>query len=342
MNKTNDKIILFTCLNLWGTLLVIIGHSGFSEDYITNTFGSIHRWIYSFHMPLFFFISGLLFQYTIRNKKLENTFIFLKKKFIKLIIPYLTLGTLLFIIKKLFSQYSQSNSDFSFLSYLLMFISPQSPGNPLGYLWFLLTLFLIFTLQISLFNFLSRLSIQFLIFSIIICTFLSLITDKYVLIFNLSKVIYYNIFFNFGMLFLDKLLEEDKNKYNGILILLFFLLSTIIFNINTNQFISLIVSPLLGIYISILICKQLINNRLIVSICKFTSKYSYSIYLLHWFTQYFVKIIMENVFHFKSIALFPLMIIFGIMGPIGICLLYDSLRLENTKIYQLTKIIIGR
>ena len=76
MNKTNDKIILFTCLNLWGTLLVIIGHSGFSEDYITNTFGLIHRWIYSFHMPLFFFISGLLFQYTIRNKKLDNTFIF--------------------------------------------------------------------------------------------------------------------------------------------------------------------------------------------------------------------------------------------------------------------------
>lgn len=47
-------------LQTFGILLVVLGHSfyRFSADY------PVIRWIYGFHMPLFFFISGYLLRYT--------------------------------------------------------------------------------------------------------------------------------------------------------------------------------------------------------------------------------------------------------------------------------------
>lgn len=35
-------------------MLVVLGHSGVSEP--------LFQWIYSFHMPLFFFVSGIFFK----------------------------------------------------------------------------------------------------------------------------------------------------------------------------------------------------------------------------------------------------------------------------------------
>lgn len=57
-----------------GIWLVVLGHMGLANDTIINI-------IYSFHMPLFFFISG----YLVKPKSLKNT---IKKNFIALIIPY--------------------------------------------------------------------------------------------------------------------------------------------------------------------------------------------------------------------------------------------------------------
>jgi len=57
-----------------GIWLVVLGHMGLANATIINI-------IYSFHMPLFFFISG----YLVKPKSLKNT---IKKNFIALIIPY--------------------------------------------------------------------------------------------------------------------------------------------------------------------------------------------------------------------------------------------------------------
>lgn len=68
MSKSNHLIAL---LPVWGILLVVLGHSGFEEPIIQNELSWLHSWIYSFHMPLFFLISGYLFSLT--NPVLEKT-----------------------------------------------------------------------------------------------------------------------------------------------------------------------------------------------------------------------------------------------------------------------------
>lgn len=66
----------------YGMIMVILAHLGV---------GVIGFWIYSFHMPLFFFLSGFVFS----DKYSFGTF--LKKKITKIIIPYFSLGVPLVI-----------------------------------------------------------------------------------------------------------------------------------------------------------------------------------------------------------------------------------------------------
>ena len=63
-----------------GMILVMFGHASFPKVLTTE--------IFTFHVPLFFFISGYIFFYP----KYKNYKEFVKKKIISLAIPYFTLS----------------------------------------------------------------------------------------------------------------------------------------------------------------------------------------------------------------------------------------------------------
>ena len=69
------RVKYFDIAKAIGIILMIIGHCGIKNRYINN-------FIFSFHMPLFFFISGYFFKYR-EDKEC------LKRNFKKLIIPYI-------------------------------------------------------------------------------------------------------------------------------------------------------------------------------------------------------------------------------------------------------------
>lgn len=71
------------------TIMVVIGHCDYhyTELWLTT-------WVYSFHMPLFFIISGMLF----RPEKYDNFKHFLKKKFKGLVVPYLIFSLITFVV----------------------------------------------------------------------------------------------------------------------------------------------------------------------------------------------------------------------------------------------------
>ena len=64
MNE-NRKLSFISVANIIGTVLVVFGHS-YTLDYddITPVMLAIRTFIYYFHMPLFFFISGFLAVYS--------------------------------------------------------------------------------------------------------------------------------------------------------------------------------------------------------------------------------------------------------------------------------------
>ena len=82
-------------------ILVVIGHADMTSAYDELW---IKRWIYSFHMPLFVFVSGFLFCYTTPNIESTPSKSFLLKKAQRLLLPFLVINTIIFLIKTMFGN----------------------------------------------------------------------------------------------------------------------------------------------------------------------------------------------------------------------------------------------
>lgn len=121
--------------------LVVFGHliQRYTYDSISNPCFEI---IYSFHMPLFFFLSGFIANKTTLIADISSYVTFLKKKTITLLLPFFTWSIL---VRFAFRQYNYSLDSAKQL--LIEQITHPS-------LWFLLTLYEIM-LIFSIFNFLS-------------------------------------------------------------------------------------------------------------------------------------------------------------------------------------------
>lgn len=87
MTKDNRIEWIDICKGI-GIILVVIGHTG-----IGQISPAIYDYIYSFHMPLFYFLSGLTF----KNDKYNSLATFLKRRFWTLILPFLILNLIVYI-----------------------------------------------------------------------------------------------------------------------------------------------------------------------------------------------------------------------------------------------------
>ena len=103
MTKTN-KIPFITLLQVFAIMCVFLGHAthifsswgwyGHNAD-VNSICNTIHHIVYSFHMPLFIFLSGYLLGY-----KKDETFDYIKyiiKRFKRLIIPLFIVGICYYI-----------------------------------------------------------------------------------------------------------------------------------------------------------------------------------------------------------------------------------------------------
>lgn len=120
-----------------GIILVVLAH--YSLPIALDTY------IFSFHMPLFFFISGFLFDF---GKYAESASIFVKERFKSLIVPYFCFAVITcifcFLLDELYKPDVTSikffeNSMLHGISHILVAFGPAISYNPP--LWFLTCLF---------------------------------------------------------------------------------------------------------------------------------------------------------------------------------------------------------
>ena len=86
--------------------------------------GWTHRFIYAFHMPLFFFISGYLF----KSDKYNSFKDFFKKRFKRLIIPYLIYSVFTWTIWAIFRYITHSDVKSYFMP-LVQTVIAQGSGE---------------------------------------------------------------------------------------------------------------------------------------------------------------------------------------------------------------------
>ena len=132
-NKLVSKVELNYINNLKATavLLVILGHSiQYTNSKYDNDF--IFKFIYSFHMPLFFFVSGFLLGYT----KREN---FISKRIKNLLIPFLAWAIFYSFYSNIYNYYVLNiplNVNLFFIFWIKLIKAPDNGG--LWFLWILL------------------------------------------------------------------------------------------------------------------------------------------------------------------------------------------------------------
>ena len=276
----------FDLLKGIGIILVYLGHAFHLPNlYISGgIYYYIQSTIYSFHMPLFFFVSGFFSNSLGRKIDYKR---FYKNKFERLFIPYLFINLLDYIPRKIFPNLV--NSEFGGFRDLLFY------GTKIS--WFVYTLFILFLI----FPLLKEVILKrekYFIFGL----FLLFINIKgygnNIEIFSINKVISYGIFFYFGY----KLREYyNSNFINKIMNSKFFivLLGIIFIGFSYKKFyisvINTIFFGILGTIFVLIIIKKINRNYKNFKIIEFIGKNSLTFYLIEGFIAVVYRTILIRI-----------------------------------------------
>ncbi len=132
--KKNERISVLDVAKGLGILLVVFAHINYTPELLI--------YIYAFHMPLFFLISGVFF-----NPKKYTFGQFIKNRFLRLICPYLFFYIVILLAKLVFSWIIVGFSVQSLANlkdpFIQMFIAQRSFAVVSAPLWFIPCLFFV-------------------------------------------------------------------------------------------------------------------------------------------------------------------------------------------------------
>lgn len=299
-----------------GITLVVMGHVNrglhSSGIYISERlFTLLDSIIYTFHMPLFFFLSGLFFVSSIEKNGKKK---FLSTKLDTIVYPYIIWSILQGGVEVLLSKYTNSKTDL--IEVLSFFIYPRAQ------FWFLYALSMIFLVAILVYrkeNFNKSLPI-----TIVISFFAYLLTNTIGSSFHVNYITNYMCFFLIGCLCSKISIEKSIPLIQSKTVLLatFVTFCTIQYifhvklqlnylNIGLMTFIIAITGIAFISLLSIHLSKMKIRSLEIIG------KLSMVIYLVHILAGSGSRVILNNFFHIKNWhAHFILGTIAGITLPI--------------------------
>lgn len=322
-----DRIEWIDTAKGYGIICVILGHISFH---------SLSIWIYSFHIPLFFFLSGYMF-----NEK--RAFIpFLRKKIKSLLIPYIFFSFLYICFDKEFSI-----SSYNIKTIVADFILQQR-YTPL---WFITSLFvanILFYFLLKIFHNINYQVLLSLFASILIA---SCWHDKsYSIIWNADISIFvipYMLIANYTKKYYTIILRNKSNNY--IFLLSFFFLNIGIGGINyimSGEMIDLFNNTLgylplayleivFGIFVVIII--STLKKSIII---QYIGRNSLVIFALHLMVYDFIRFLYSQFGFFQSSLSTSLLLIRDLVSlTLIIVFLYPLIELI---LHSRLKFLIGR
>lgn len=189
-----------------GIFLVVLAHTyrGVTAAGV-STFSYlelIDNVIYTFHMPLFFFISGIFFVNSIAKRSNSE---FVVNKVETIVYPYLLWGTIQGLMIAYFSSKGIANQDIKYIEVVQFW-------KPVGQFWFLHNLFFIMLFTGLVFR-LNLLKYKFALIAIATILYLFPELSKDFFFFSILSKSW--IFFLLGLLSKDYLSSLDKINTNG-------------------------------------------------------------------------------------------------------------------------------
>ncbi|MBD5290421.1 MAG: acyltransferase [Bacteroides sp.] len=189
-----------------GIILVVLGHS--FHLYPDGHHGSsmwFYRMIYSFHMPLFMFVSGFLMVFTTRlrgNGVRLSSRRFIIGKVKRLLIPFFVLGSVTFFPRALMSSVADDTIELSVRSFVMSLFHTDHLTIP--YFWFIQASFLILCGSYLLMRLFERLGVTDRVkYPLILLIFFILgwLPIEYTGFFSVRRAVFFSVYFAFGMLY---------------------------------------------------------------------------------------------------------------------------------------------
>ena len=305
-----ERIEWLEVLQGFSMLLVVIGHISlsniaFNPDYPFTA--ALERIIYSFHMPLFIFISGWLFQLTCLSSDRHYRSV-MKRKLSRLGIPFLVFTVVTIGLKLAFPGLMHRQVDTEELLNTFVLFS----SNPLGEMWFLITL-LILMAAFPIYRWLDRHSA--LIWGCCVAVPIALFFPDDIMVFQLSKVMGMLPYFIAGLVCCRYGVIE-RYASNPIF---FTVCGSLFILCNVLQLYpdiipgrtATIVGSFLGIGLSISVCSFI--TRLNPATFSSFRRYTFQIFLLGIFFQMAVRYIYGAIGHLSPL-LYPLLFIISIIA----------------------------
>lgn len=318
--QNGNRIRHIADLSSFGILLVVFGHSFATLDAAgsraVSAFCFLHSLVYSFHMPLFFFISGYLFMHTNPPGKTLSYTAFVRRKIVRLLLPYVAISTAAFPVKVALSKYAWRGAHLGPADYLKSLVFPLD--NTIFFFWFLPTIFIIFLAAPLMRKVLdSRAQLPAAAAATITFAALNILVPvKSVPLLNLSGVAHHLVFFWLGCV-----MYRFGRKYNGPPALA---LAAVLFAATTalSAFGADYVEAFLAAVCGILGSFYLISFTAARSggaaplVFRPIDGYSYQIYLLSWFFQSLFRILLFQMLKLGFFPAFAGMFLGGLFGPI--------------------------
>lgn len=300
-NKSSD----YTFLKVICTLLVVIGHAAVmytGNGVVVPASGSriisyLSQYIYSFHMPLFFVISGAVYNLCIEKGKYKNNLKFITLKAKRLLIPYFAFGLLYITPVMLFLGFDKS----SYFSYAVNGILLSRNSR---HLWFILTLFWIFLSTVMVRHLFRKIPafIQLMISAAVLVFSFKVSPD-----FQLRSAMYYQFYFYSGCI-LDRYFDSIAGQIKKLRCFVFVLpmiqaVSLFIMQTEYTKIIFSLTGILMMLSISVLFDFTKLKES---KLYKISAKNSFGIYLFHpmllYFVYYYVGVYAVNPYLLTSAA----------------------------------------
>lgn len=267
-----------------GILLVYLGHSFNLPRLAWNKlFIFLGNTAYSFHMPLFFFISGLLSN---TNSKI-NLKKFYKGKIERLLVPYFFINFIDFFPRTLFPQLV--NSKFGGIKEILFY------GTRIS--WFVYTLFGIFMIFPLLDKYILKKD-KYYLFGIFLVAINYLKVFNNIEIFSLNKVVNYLLFFYIGYIIKPFYKEKIKNGIGG-QNLTFFIISFVFLGFSYKyyylNYFSSVFFAVLGVLFILNISLRIEEDTKIYKAFNFLGINSLTFYLIEGFITVVYRVILLRI-----------------------------------------------
>ena len=301
--------------------LVVLGHLASRGAVGIDWYVSLKVIIYKFHMPLFMFISGAVFYYSLpKLAALSKYSQYIVKKG-KRILPGFFIFAVIIVFGKYFASFFLHVDNLNFdvidnIVNILFYVSNSSAGS----LWYVYVLFELYVLFPIFLLVLKDKSIPLILFTAILhCLSLSLEVPNFLM---LNLVLEFSLYFALGIIYIKhrkwllSFLQKPSFAYSVLIIS--FALSYVIFGIELSDKVSKLAIGFLSIPFALALVTHL-NIGWIKRHLMFISTYSYTIYLMNTIFIGLIKGVGMTFLDWNSdnfIIMFPFLVFGGLYLPI--------------------------